>query len=113
MSTLCRCHQRSVIMRHGSPFEPAREWRSTAVLVMLHSHWMDRNTIAPTVGFNQGIFGLSADPGTGKLVVRDASGDSLTLTPGGQLVRGSVAPGSPGGGVLELSTFTAWIRAHI
>lgn len=78
------------------------------VVVMLHSRWTDRSTLAPTVGFNQGLFTVVADGD--KLVVRDGNGQTLARMPGGQVTRGASAAGATS---LGLPDFTGWLRANL
>ncbi|MFO1305776.1 MAG: FG-GAP-like repeat-containing protein [Burkholderiales bacterium] len=79
------------------------------IVAMLHSRWAERNTIAPTVGFNQGFFTVVPD-GVGGTRVRDADGQPVTVAPNGQLMRGSAGAGAAG---VDLAAFSSWLRANL
>lgn len=84
------------------------------LVLMLHSQWTQGTAIAPTMGFNLGFFSVEADAGSGKLVVRDAASQALTLTSAGQIVSGAVnGPVAAGGTVMDLTMFTGLLRANI
>jgi hypothetical protein len=79
------------------------------VVVMLHERWAQRSTLAPTVGFNQGLFSV-APAGVGGTLVRDSEGNPVTMTAGGELLRGDAAPGAAG---VDLAAFSRWLRANL
>ena len=81
------------------------------LLVMLHSSWAQTGMLAPTMGFDQGLFAVVVDAASGRLVMRDATGEPLALTRAGQIVLGNVT--APDTTALDLATFTAWLRANI
>ena len=84
------------------------------VLMMLHSRWAQGGTVAPTVGFNHGLFSVADDAVSGKPVVLDAAGRPLALRSDGQIVRGNVtAAVTAGATAMDLPTFIKWLHANI
>jgi len=93
----------------GGETQEASDIRAPAmnerVMVMLHDRWAQRTTLAPTVGFNQGLFTVAPDG-----AVRDADGRQVTMTSGGELMRGDAAPGAAG---VDLAAFSRWLRSNV
>ena len=83
------------------------------LLLMLHPRWTQRGNIAPTVGFNQGLFIVSQDL-HGKPMVRNANGQMLAVGGVGNAAIGSAdGQQSSGASDVELAAFTGWLRANV
>ena len=81
------------------------------LVLMLHSQWAQRTTIAPTVGFNAGLFVVIRDMDSGRMVVHDAADRPLKPANDGRIaIRGAAASGET---TLDIDAFTEWLHATV
>jgi hypothetical protein len=81
------------------------------LLVFLRPNWARELGFTPVVGFNQGLFNVVPDVTSGAPLVHEASGQPLSLTASGDVVRRR--DGVANAATVSLETFIAWLHANI